>query len=100
MNSWSPRPLPRRWHTPAWKAPGQTVPLRVMQQILLQLSLYGLVTQGGGAYRWTIPLLRDTLLADPARAYRVPRLLSELPASFAAWITPQMLDKTSSSAGS
>jgi hypothetical protein len=61
-----------------------------MDQILLQLTLYGLITQGHGTYRWTIPLVCDTLRADPERVYRRQRLLQELPAHFAAWITPQM----------
>lgn len=76
---------------------GKTVPLWVIDQILLQLTLYGLVTQTGGGYRWTIPLVRDTLLADTERLYRIQRLLQELPEHFAAWITPQMDSGASSS---
>ena len=77
-------------HTCPERATDQAVPLRVIQQLLLQLTLYGLVTHTGGVYRWTIPLVRDTLLTDPERTYRVQRLRRELPESFAAWITPQM----------
>lgn len=76
-------------HTSLEQATERTVPLPVIQQLLLQLTLYGLVTYSDGAYRWTIPLVRDTLLADPERPYRVQRLRAELPVSFAAWITPQ-----------
>ena len=75
----------------------KTVPLWVIDQILLQLTLYGLVTKTGDGYHWTIPLVRNILLADVEREYRVQRLLQELPEHFAAWITPQM-DSGSSAA--
>jgi hypothetical protein len=77
-------------HESLERSVGRAVPLWVMGQILLQLILYGLITKTGNDYRWTIPLVRDTLLADVEREYRVQRLLQELPEHFATWITPQM----------
>ena len=70
------------------QAAGRDVPLWVIEQILLQLVLFGLLAESGDRYRWTIPLVRDTLLAGQDRDYRVSLLLKELPADFAAWITP------------
>jgi hypothetical protein len=64
------------------------VPLWVIERILLQLVIFGLVTEFNDRYRWSIPLLRTTLLAGEDREYRVARLLQELPADFSAWITP------------
>ena len=60
----------------------------MIEQILLQLVLFGLLAESGDRYRWTIPLVRETLLAGQDRDYRVSLLLKELPADFAAWITP------------
>jgi hypothetical protein len=77
-------------HTSLEGSVRKTVPLWVIDQILLQLTLYGLVTKTGDGYHWTIPLVRNILLADAEREYRVQRLLQELPEHFAAWITPQM----------
>ena len=45
----------------------KTIPLWVIDQILLQLTPYGLVTKTGNDYRWTIPLGCDTLLTNGAR---------------------------------
>ena len=67
---------------------GREIPLRVIEQILLQLVLYGLVAESEDNYMWTIPLVRDTLLAGRDREYRVSQLLLELPKDVAAWITP------------
>ena len=67
---------------------GKAIPLRVIEQTLLQLVLYGLVAESEDHYTWTIPLVRDTLLTGRDREYRVSQLLQELPKDFAAWITP------------
>jgi ligand-binding sensor domain-containing protein len=75
------------------QAVGKSIPLRVVEQILLQLVLYGLVAESGDRYRWTIPLVRETLLAGQDREHRVSRLLRELPVGFAAWITPPDKEK-------
>jgi hypothetical protein len=67
---------------------GKDVPMWVIDELLLQLTLYGLITKSADGYCWTIPLVHDTLRADPERVYRVQRLVQELPENFAAWITP------------
>jgi len=67
---------------------GKEIPLRVIEQTLLQFVLYGLVAESEDHYTWTIPLVRDTLLAGRDREYRVSQLLKELPKDFVAWITP------------
>jgi hypothetical protein len=66
----------------------RAVPLWVIERILLQLVIFGLVSEFNDRYRWSIPLLRATLLAGEDRGYRVARLLQELPENFSAWITP------------
>jgi type II secretory pathway predicted ATPase ExeA len=70
------------------QAAGRAEPLWTIERILLQLVLYGLVTETDDHYRWSIPLVRDTLLAGRDRAHRIDRLLQELPDDFAEWITP------------
>jgi AAA domain len=70
------------------QAVSKDVPLWMIEQILRQLVLYGLVAESGDRYRWTIPLVREALLASQDREYRVLQLPQELPVDFAAWITP------------
>lgn len=83
-------------HATLERSVGKDVPMWVVDQLLLQLTLYGLITKTGEGYCWTIPLVHDTLRAEHERNYRVKRLLQELPEHFAAWITPQK-DGSSSS---
>ncbi len=67
---------------------GRTIPLGTIEEILMQLMLYGLLVDANGQYQWAIPLVRDTLLDEAGRKHRLARLLQELPDDFAAWITP------------
>lgn len=57
------------------EAVGREIPLAVIEAILVQLVLYGFVAETEDRYRWTIPLLRETLLAGNDREHRVGRLL-------------------------
>jgi hypothetical protein len=61
------------------QAVGQEVPNRVLQAALLHLRISGFVLKEDRGYRWSIPLLRESLTTkdDPKR--RIKRLLSELP---------------------
>ncbi len=74
-------------HAALEEATGRDVPLAVRDRLLLQLVLYGFAVEEDGAYRWTIPLVRETLLADVGRSDRQRRLVAELgddPSSWAA----------------
>ena len=55
------------------------VPARVLRESLRHLRIAGFVLKEDRGYRWSIPLLRESLTTkdDPAR--RIKRLISELP---------------------
>ena len=65
------------------------IPLTVLESLLLQLVLYGFVSELEDRYKWTIPLLRDCLLSGDRR-HRIARLVEELPDDPAFW--PTMAD--------
>lgn len=73
-------------HDALEEASGRDVPLSVRDLLLEQLVLFGFAERSRESYRWTIPLLRETLLGDPDRANRRRRLLDELPKEPAAWL--------------
>ena len=66
----------------------RAIPLWVVERILLQLVIFGLVEESAGYYQWAIPLVRNTLLSSFDLEYRVSRLVQELGDDFAIWITP------------
>ncbi len=50
-----------------------------------QLVLYGFAVEKDGTYRWTIPLVRETLLGDAGRGDRLRRLVAELGDDPSSW---------------
>lgn len=61
------------------QAVGRSVPYRILQEALRHLRIAGFVLKEDRGYRWSIPLLRESLTTkdDPKR--RIKRLISELP---------------------
>ena len=54
-------------HTQLEAVVAREVPLRVIEDILRQLELYGLAAASmSGQYGWSIPLLRERLLTGPS----------------------------------
>jgi ligand-binding sensor domain-containing protein len=70
------------------KTVGREIPLAVLETILVQLVLYGFVVESEDRYSWTIPLLRETLLAGEDLEYRVKQLVQGLPADPSSWAMP------------
>ena len=57
----------------------------MLDQLLMQLVLYGFARESDDGYEWTIPLLREALLTAADRGHRVRRLVSELGSDASAW---------------
>ncbi len=68
------------------EAVGREVPIGVLDELLVQLVLYGFARRSGDGYEWTIPLLREALLTAPDREYRIRRRVSELGTDALAWV--------------
>ncbi|MCP4658928.1 MAG: hypothetical protein GY856_26245, partial [bacterium] len=75
------------------EATGRNVPIGVLEALLVQLVLYGFVGEGRDGYRWTIPLLRETLLSAQDRDYRLERVIEELPADPMSWASKVEVDR-------
>jgi hypothetical protein len=69
----------------AWAAAaGTSRPSVNLERVLVELRLSGVVSEAGDRYRWSVPLLRDTLRTQDS-AFFLRRLADELPADPAHW---------------
>jgi hypothetical protein len=59
------------------------VPIGIVETLLRDLIISGFLNETGGRYGWTIPILRDVIVA--ADNYKVEQLEKELPPNPAAW---------------